>query len=287
MGQYWQIFNITQGKVIPIHDGSKYSEKSISIDVLITLLQNECQNNKIVMIGDYDDTEISKEFTKEFLDLYRFVSKETNLYNLDSEKILPYCAYESLFLSSSSYLHIGGYSEIFNIHRKILSLKNNTKINNNTILFMINKYNHSDNIIEYKPIQTEDEYAFIDHTKKEYVLFNKVFFHGFYDIRTKNPLTMTLIQYNHLVQDIVLGLITNNSEFKDKLKWHGRFAGHKLSFGKIEQFAQHTDFSEYTNISELFIGETVDKNSIYRDTSNILYTQDPLADLDISDYEDE
>ncbi len=286
MGQYWQIFNITQGKVIPIHDGSKYCEKSISIDVLITLLQNEWKNNKIVMIGDYDDTEISKEFTKEFLDLYELTSKETNLYNLDSNKILPYRAYESSFLSSSSYLHIGGYSEIFNIHRKILSLKNNTKINNNTILFMINKYNHCDNIIEYKPFETKDEYAFMNHTKKEYVLFNQSFFNGFYDKNTKKPLVMTLIEYNELVQDIVLGLITNNSEYKDKLSWHGHFAGNNLSFEKIEEFAQHSEFSEYTNISELFIGETVDKNSLYRDFSEIIYTKDPQGDLDISDDEE-
>ena len=46
---------------------------------------------------------------------------------------------------------------------------------------------------------------------------------------------MTFIRYNHLVQDIVLGLITNNSEYKDKLKWHGRFAGHQLSFEKLTE----------------------------------------------------
>ncbi len=287
MGQYWQIFNITQGKVIPIHDGSKYCEKSISIDVLIMLLQNEWKNNKIVMIGDYDDTEISKEFTKEFLDLYELTSKETNLYDLDFKKILPYMAYESSFLSSSSHLHIGGYSEIFYIQRKILSLKNNTKINYNTILFMINKYSNCDNIIEYKPHETDDEYAFINHTKKEYIFFNKPFFYGFYSTRTKKALTMTLIQYNHLVQDIVLGLITNNSEFKDKLTWHGRFAGHNLSFEKMETFTQHSEFSDYINISELFIGESINKNTIYRDTSNILYTENPKADLDICDEEEE
>ncbi len=294
MGQYWKIFNISKGKAMFLYDAAKYCEKSIEIDILLYLLQNDWKDNKIVMIGDYDQTVESAQFATEFLEKYGLTTIDkddytmNNLFLLHSEDLLPKSAYRGSKLDMT-YMNIELQRKIISYFQSIGKLKKDTFYYElNPHYFILDKHQplNEDNLIEYKPLQTEDEYAFIDHTSKEYVLFNVPFFHGFYDTRTKKALTMSIIQYNHLVQDIVLGLITNNSEFKDKLSWHGRFAGHKLSFEKMEQFAQHNLFSEYTNISELFISENVDKNTIYRDTSNILYTENPKADLDISDDEE-
>jgi hypothetical protein len=256
MGQYWKIFNLTKGKVLFVYDGSKYDEKSISIDVLLHLLQDEWKNDKIVMIGDYDQTPQSAEFTREFLETYGLSVIDNkdhfmnNLYLLESEGFLPKQAYPS--------------------NLAFESILGNFGLEQKTYHFLLNKRN---------PELTEEDYIFVDHTTKEYVLFNQRFFQGFYNTKTKKPLTMTLIQYNHLVQDIVLGLITNNSEYKDELKWHGRFAGHQLSFEKSKEL------DSYQNISSLFIKDDVDKNKIYRNFSNIIYTLNPQMDLDLSDEE--
>lgn len=265
MGQYWEIFNISKGKVMFVHDGSKYDEKSISIDVLLYLLQDEWKNDKIVMIGDYDETPQCAEFTCEFLKTYGLsVIDHTdhftnNLYLLESEGFLPKQAYPS---------HLS-FENIFG--NFVLEQKK-------TDHFILNKRNPED-IVLYSPLPTEDDYIFVDHTTKEYVLFNQRFFEHFYHTKMKKPLKMTLIRYNHLVQDIVLGLITNNSEYIDELKWHGRFAGHQLSFEKL------TELDSYQNISSLFIADDIDKNSIYRRSSDIIYTTDPQMDLDLSDEE--
>ena len=289
MGQYWKIFNISKGKVMFVYDGAKYCEKSISIDVLLYLLQNEWKDNKIVMIGDYDETIQSAQFTTEFLEKYGFTTIDkddylmNNLYLLHSNELLPKSAYRGCKLDTS-HVNFELQQKIIQYFQSIGKLdKNSYYLTINNTFFVTNRNNplNEDNLIEYKPFQTEDEYAFIDNSNKEYVLFNAQFFNGFYDTRTNKPLTMSIIQYNNLVQDIVLGLITNNSEFKDKLSWHGRFAGHKLSFEKMNEFIKNSKFSEYTNISELFIGEIVNKNEIYRDTSYVIYTKDPKSDLDI------
>jgi hypothetical protein len=69
--------------------------------------------------------------------------------------------------------------------------------------------------------------------------------------------------------------------YTDKLKY---FTSFNIS---RETFVKNSEFNIYNDISSIFIAEYVDKNIIYRDTSNILYTEDPQADLDISDYEEE
>ena len=110
MGQYWKIFNLTQGVVLFVHDGSKYCEKSLEIDVLLYLLQDEWKNNKIVMIGDYDETEKSVEFTREFLSNYdlQLTTNDilmNNLYNLHFKGFLPKRAYESRTKLDTTYLN--------------------------------------------------------------------------------------------------------------------------------------------------------------------------------------
>ncbi len=292
MGQYWKIFNITRGVVMFVHDGAKYCEKSISIDVLLYLLQDEWKNNKIVMIGDYDDTEKSVEFTREFLSNYELTltTKDiqmNNLYHLDFQGFLPKRSYESGTKLDTTYLNMDLQQRIIRYYQSTGVLKKDTfYVSTNKVYFVPNKYGeiNEQNLIMYKPIPIENIYAFIDHTNKEYVLFDKSFFHGFYDKRTKKPLTMTTIQYNHLVQDIVLGLITNNSEEEETLTWHGRFAGHILSFEKVTEDSEF--MSSYNDISSLFTAKHVDKNSLTRDFSEIIYTLDPKCDLDISDEED-
>jgi hypothetical protein len=290
MGQYWKIFNLTQGVVLFVNDGSKYCEKSISIDILLYLLQDEWKNNKIVMIGDYDETEKSVEFTREFLSNYDLTLTTNdihfnNLYNLHFERFLPKRAYESGTKLDTTYLNMELQQRIIHYYQSTGVLKKDTfYTSTNKIYFVPNKYDeiNEQNLIMYKPVPTEDTYAFIDHSNKEYVLFDKSFFNGFYDKRTKKALNMTIIEYNHLVEDIVLGLITNNSEVQDTLTWHGRFAGHSLSF------EQNSDIlSTYNDISSLFTAEHVDKNSLTRDFSDIIYTLDPIYDLEISDEEED
>ncbi len=293
MGQYWKIFNLTQGVVLFIHDGSKYCEKSISIDVLLYLLQDEWKNNKIVMIGDYDDTEKSAEFTREFLSNYdlQLTTEDlqmNNLYHLDFQGFLPKKAYDSGTKLDTTYLNMDLQQKIIRYFQSTGVLKKDTfYTSTNKIYFVPNKYEeiNEQNLIMYKPVPTEDTYAFINHSNKEYVLFDKSFFNGFYNKHTKKALTMTTIKYNNLVKDIVLGLITNNSEIQDTLTWQGRFAGHILSFEKV---TETSDFiSTYNDISSLFTAEHVDKNSLTRDFSEIIYTLDPKCDLNISDDEED
>lgn len=297
MGQYWKIFNITQGKVMFIHDGSKYCEKSLSIDVLLYLLQNSWKNNKIVMIGDYDETDECTEFTREFLSRYSLNitnpnSSLNNLYNLDSRDYLPRKAYIPSSYFDTTYLNVDLSQKVIPYLKSIGKLKKNLFYSFlYDTYFVLNKHEPIDenNLILYKPIETDDDYVFINHSNKEYLLFNKQFFNGFYIRNYRNklkPLTMTTIKYNHLVKDIVLGLITNNSEFKENLNWHGRFASKEISFEKINDFSQNYHFDTYINISDIFIGETVNKNELYRDFSDIIYTMNPKYDLNIESDED-
>jgi hypothetical protein len=271
MGQYWEIFNLTTGKVMPVHDGSKYCEKHISLDVLLFLLQNEWKDCEITMIGDYDDTEKCAEFTRKFLEHYDLTSHRNNLYTLDADGILPKSSYETSFYCNYMNANID--------YRVMLYLESISKTK--SIYFILDKWKLNEkSVIEWKAVETTETYAFINHTAKEYILFDQVFFAGFYDRRTKKPLTMTIVKYNNLVKSVVKGLIVNKSEYQDKISWHGRWSGHSLSFSNVNDF---NSIDSYTNMSNIF----TDKKSIYdEDFDDILYTLDPKSDLDLSDEEE-
>lgn len=266
MGQYWEIFNLTTGKVMPVHDGSKYCEKHISLDVLLYLLQNEWKECEITMIGDYDDTEKCADFTRKFLNHYDLTSHRNNLYLLDAEGILPKSAYETSFYCNYMNANID--------YRVMLYLKSIGKTN--SIYFISDKWKLDEkSVIEWKDIKTSETYAFINHTRKEYILFDQDFFVNFYDKRTKKQLTMSLVKYNNIVKSVVKGLITNHSEYQNTIFWHGLWSGHSLSFSNVNDFSS---IDLYTNISNIF----TDKKSMYdEDFDDILYTLDPKSDLNI------
>ncbi len=277
MSQYWEIFNLSYGKVIPVHDGSKYKEKCISIDVLLHLLQTEWKRSKIVMIGDKDNTGKCEEYTKEFLSVYnleyvenRNIDIENNLQVLDSEGILPKKAYITHFGCSYLDMELMAQIELFLLSKgkEIDMFKN--------IFFLQNKFKKidDDNLIYYHPMITNDIYYFIDHTSKEYVKFHPGLFHGFYDKRRKRMVPMTVIRYNPIVINIVLGLITNQNEYK--YEWNGRFAGHVLSFEReanCGEFLSSAGFTDITPLLEKY------KSTILEDYNfnDIVYTTHPSS----------
>ncbi len=274
--QNWQIFNLSYGKIIPIHDGNKYVEKDISIDVLLHLLQNEWKNSRIAMISDADNSDKSEQFSNDFLAIYGLEYNNVrskfdirnNLYELESEFILPKRAYISSF--ASTYLNIELMAKIdFYLTTKGINVdmfKN--------IYFIPNVYeNISDNnLILWKCVKSDDTYVFIDHSKKEYVKFENSFFKGFYDTITKKELTMTVIEYNPVVKNIIRGLITNNSEYK--CEWHGRYVGDILSFEKYNNICDK--IKDYTNITNIF----TNKSELYdQELDKVIYTLNPEEDL--------
>ncbi len=273
MGQYWEIFNLTHGKVMPIHDGSKYCEKCISIDVLLYLLQKEWKGCEIVMIGDYDDTEKCAQFTKRFLDVYELTSPYIqNLYLLNSEDKLPVGAYRSNFASTYGSRNFDPHIALY--QSWISSIEHKKEGSKRNIYFIdLTHYNFDPScVVSWKPIPTSDVYMLISHTSKEYVRFDSAFFEGFYDAYHKTPLTMTIVKYNSILQNVVKGLITHNSEYCETIPWHGRWAGHALDFMIYKE--EDID-GTYTNISHLF----EKKSDLYDEYGRVIYSLDPEEDL--------
>lgn len=223
---------------MPIHDGSKYMEKGVSIDALIFLLLDEWKGDKIIMIGDYNEE--SKKYTQEFLSAYGLsYDGEDNLYFLWSEGYLPKNAYEKVLWTKK----MNDISDPFFIISKILDKE---KDKDNSDYFMT-----STKKVRLEKIKTDDIYIFVNYTKKEYVKFDEDFFQGFYttnhdDLRKRIYMTLPIL--NPIVKNIVEGLIAHRNKHSDVERgWSGRFAGDSLGFTKESEFSM---ISEYTNIYE-------------------------------------
>jgi hypothetical protein len=267
MGVYWQIFNITLGKVMPVHDGGKHCEKGLSIDALFYLLQNDWKNSQIVMIGDHDKSQESVDYAYKFLEHYNmgYLDKSrpeiiNNLQIMAMESLLPQKAYESSFCSSYLNMEVMAKIELF------LSSRQKNIDMFQVIYFVPNIYKKIEdtNLILWTTIPTNDVYLLFDHDRKEYVQFDDAFFRGFFNILQKRPLSMTLVKYNPVMKNVLLGLITHKSEYP--YTWHGRFAGHTLSFEKKSDAAEKAE--EYTNISNIF----TNKKELYSEYfDNVIY----------------
>ncbi len=237
MTQYYQLFNLSKGLVMPIKDGSKYIEKSISIDALIFLLQEEWKGDKIIMIGDYNEE--SKQYTQEFLSVYGLSYEgEDNLYTLWSDGYLPKNAYEEVLWTKK----MKEFSDPFTMISKILDKE---KDKDQSDYFMTTKKK-----VRLEKMKTDDIYVFVNHTKKEYVKFDEEFFQGFYTTDYSNDMRkriyMTIPYLCPVVRNIVEGLIAHKNKHSDyKRVWSGRFSGDSLSFMKESHFSM---ISDYTNI---------------------------------------
>ncbi len=264
MGQYYHIFNLTKGKVLNVQDGWKFTEKYMSIIILVILLQNEWKNDEIVMIGDYDESDKSFEFVNTFLSKYNLkIANEDesaqrfedgivmNLYNLYSNGDLPKKA------------DLNEFEIVYSCEGK-------------KPVFYPNKYNKDEKIIiEKVETNTYDVYLFLDHTTKEYIRFDNEFFEGFWKGRkdgfTDEKMKFTMIQLNQIMINIIKNLIANLNIHSDcKTEWSGRFAGHSLSFEKEnEEFVLN-----YTNVTNILSN----KEELFKYEDDIFYDPEHVVE---------
>lgn len=234
MGQFWQIFNLTKGVVMPINDGQKYMEKGLSIYALVLLLQDDWQGDKIVMLGDYDED--SQQYTDQFLSVYKMKYEGSkNLFDLWYRGYLPQKAYNRCITTKFQQKYLDPIPR-YHVEDEdpfdyfIISQKNT----------MFGYTTKKEKIIR---TETVEIYAFVNHTKQEYVKFDEAFFRGFhtcsfYDDEDGDKdyalMKMTLPILNPLVKNVVQGLIAHAGEQNADCQrgWSGKFAGDCLAFMK-------------------------------------------------------
>lgn len=252
MKQFWQIYNISKGLTLgSIYDNAEILNKSISIDILLYLLQSKWRYDKIVITGNLDDTYNSAEHMKDYIDYflsnynlkYKDVvpKKDYNLYNIDHSGLLPK---ESQFINISLD-YIDTFCQ-FEIEMDEL----NVEIDNNdsTRLYI----NDNGNIIEYEEYNSYYTYVFVNHTKRMYVLFDtELLENNFMKQKYKN----TLICTNDLVKKIVLYLLASHSSFgrgsnEDSNgfeEYIGMWCGDIIGFER-----NNSKIASYENISNIF-----------------------------------
>lgn len=239
MGQYYHIFNLTKGKVLNIQDGWKFTEKYMSIIILVILLQNEWKNDEIVMIGDYDESDKSFEFVNTFLSKYNMKIANEERINEDGIVMNLYNLYSNGYLPRISDLNEFEVVYSWEAKKSVFYPNKNAK-----------RLEDAKIIIE--KVETNDIYLFLDHTTKEYIRFDNEFFEGFWKGRkdgfSDKKINFTLIQLNLIMIDIIKNLIANRNFHSDCVtEWSGRFAGHSLSFEKEnEEFVLN-----YTNVTNI------------------------------------
>lgn len=263
MNQSWQIYNISKGLTLnSICDDNEILNKSISIDILLYLLQNKWRYDKIVITGNLDDTYNSSEHMKDYIDYFLsnynmkyknlIKKKDYNLYNIDSNGFLP---------KDSHNINISvNYIDLFcqfNIEIDELDSNDNDdtfSASNDEIRRLY--INDNGNIIKYEEINTYYTHLFVNHTKCMYVLFDS-------DLLQSNFLgkryNMTLPTTNNLVKNIVLYLLASHSSFgrglneinneinNDIKEYIGMWCGDAIGFEKMNQ-----KIASYENISNIF-----------------------------------
>lgn len=247
--QSWQIYNISKGLTLgSIYDNSEILNKSISIDVLLYLLQNKWRFDKIVITGNLDDTYNSTEHMKDYIDSFLsnynlkykdLVSKKDyNLYNIDYHGLLPK---ESQFINISLD-YIDTYCQ-FDIEMEI-------EIDNDDSMRLY--INDNGNIIDYQEYNNYYTYAFVNHSKRMYVLFDsELLENNFLGQKYKN----TLICTNDLVKKIVLYLLASHSSFgrgsgeisNGFEEYIGMWCGDAIGFER-----NNSKIASYENISNIF-----------------------------------
>lgn len=254
MKQYWQIYNISKGLTLSsIYDNTEILNKSISIDILLYLLQSKWRYDKIVITGNLDDTYNSAEHMKDYIDYFlsnynmkykNVVSKKDfdfNLYNLDSYGLLP---------KESHHINIKlDYIDTF-CQFDIELNELNVEIDNDDSMCLY--INDNGNIIDYEEYNTCYTYAFVNHSKHMYVLFDsELLENNFLGKKYKN----TYIHTNDLVKKIVLYLLASHSSFGQGSgeisngidEYIGMWCGDAIGFEKNNQ-----KIASYENISSIF-----------------------------------
>lgn len=257
--QSWQIYNISKGLVLDsIYDDNEILNKSISIDILLYLLQNKWRYDKIVITGNLDDTYHSSSHMKDYIDYflsnyhiqYKNLAnkKDYNLYNLDSYNLLP---------KESHYINISlDYIDKFcQFNIEIEDVKD-VKEDNNSNYFYIND---NGNMIDYKEYNTYYTYAFVNHSKRMYILFDsELLENNFMKQKYKNRLICT----NDLVKKIVLYLLASHSSFgrgnnensNGFEEYIGMWCGDVIGFERNNQ-----KIASYENISNIFKEKKVER----------------------------
>ena len=265
MNQSWQIYNISKGLTLnAIYDDNEILNKSISIDVLLYLLQSKWRYDKIVITGNLDDTYNSSEDMKDYVDYFLsnynikykdlVKKKDYNLYNLDSNGFLP---------KDSHNINISvNYIDLFYQFYLELDSNKNSQCNeshqdNNDETRRL-YINDNGNIIKYEEINTYYTYVFVNHTKCMYVLFDSHLLQSNFLGKRYN---MTLPTTNNLVKKIVLYLLASHSSFgrgvnddslppkinNDIEEYIGMWCGDAIGFEKMNQ-----KIASYENISNIF-----------------------------------
>lgn len=139
--------------------------------------------------------------------------------------------------------------------------------------------------IEYSKKRVYHPYLFINHSKREYVIFDTHFFENIIHKKSKSPIIMTFPNTNIVVRNIVIGLLASNSgngRGKNELPdydWIGMWCGDEISFENMKNtyFISHSLHS-YKNISSIFserekLLDFQDENREYAIISNKNYVK--------------
>ncbi len=258
MKQSWQIYNISKGLSLgSITDDDELFNKSISIDLLLYLLQNKWKNDKIVITGNFDDTYNSSSHMKDCIDyflsnynikyneLIKKSKKDLNLYNLEYNGLIP---------KESEKINVSvDYIDTFcQFQIEIEELNNNfdeIELNSDIPKLYIN-----DNglLIDYEKYNIYNTYAFVNHSKRMYVLFNnELLENNFLEKKYNNTFPNT----NDLVKKIVIYLLVSHSAFgrgenevtNGYEEYIGMWCNDNISFERNNQI-----IASYKNISQLF-----------------------------------
>lgn len=254
MKQSWQIYNISKGLTLDsIYDNNEILNKSISIDILLYLLQSKWRYDKIVITGNLDDTYNSAEHMKDYIDYFLsnynikykdlVRKKDINLYNLDSCGLLPKeCHHINIKLD---------YIDTFcQFDMEIDELDAHLEIDNDDSMRLY--INDNGSIIHYEEYNSYYTYAFVNHSKRMYVLFDsELLENNFLGQKYKN----TLICTNDLVKKIVLYLLASHSSFgrgsgeisNNFEEYIGMWCGDAIGFER-----NNLKIASYENISSIF-----------------------------------
>ncbi len=257
MKQSWQIYNISKGLSLgSIYDNNELFDKSTSIDILLYLLQSKWKYDKIVITGNLDDTYNSSSHMKDYIDYFlsnynlkisdliknRKTKTNLNLYNIDYTGLIP---------RESEKINVSvDYIDTFcQFDIEMDDIDTSITINNDIPKLYINDNGY---LIDYEKYNIYNTYAFVNHTKRMYVLFdNELLETNFLEKKYNNTFPNT----NDLVKNIVIYLLVSHSAFGrgenescDNFEnYIGMWCNDTISFEKMNQ-----RIGSYQNISQLF-----------------------------------